>query len=100
MDRCEKIPAYRLGTVSLNAPAVYPRRHHLCETYVTMRKAQPDGPPVMGWGRYIDRFERRDGVWKIAHRRVTLEGMTGAVGYDPGLFTQARQDRSDLSYER
>ncbi|MEM7569242.1 MAG: nuclear transport factor 2 family protein, partial [Pseudomonadota bacterium] len=20
------------------------------------------------WGRYIDRYERRDGVWKIAHR--------------------------------
>ena len=26
-------------------------------------------------GRYIDRFERRDGVWKIAHRRAVLDQM-------------------------
>ena len=25
-------------------------------------------------GRYVDVFEKRDGVWKIFHRRVALEG--------------------------
>lgn len=25
-------------------------------------------------GRYIDRFERRDGTWRIAERRVVIEG--------------------------
>jgi hypothetical protein len=24
-------------------------------------------------GRYVDRFERQEGVWKIAHRQVILE---------------------------
>lgn len=26
------------------------------------------------WGRYFDRFEARDGVWKFAHRKVAGEG--------------------------
>ncbi len=30
----------------------------------------PDGPTLMvTGGRYLDRYERRDGDWKIAHRR-------------------------------
>ncbi|MEM6833968.1 MAG: nuclear transport factor 2 family protein [Sphingomonadales bacterium] len=51
------------------------------------------------WGRYVDRYERRDGVWKIAHRtelndacrtdpandiwlKMTPEALTGARGAD------------------
>ena len=26
-----------------------------------------------GWGRYVDRFERRDGQWRVAHRVVVLD---------------------------
>ncbi len=26
------------------------------------------------WGRYVDRLEVRDGVWRIAHRRIYLDG--------------------------
>lgn len=26
------------------------------------------------WGRYFDRYERRDGEWRFAHRRVVLDG--------------------------
>lgn len=26
------------------------------------------------WGRYVDRFRRSDGGWRIAHRRVVIEG--------------------------
>ncbi len=56
-------------------------------------------------GRYLDRLERRDGVWKIALRRCTVEWMTqvdssilasGAVGG----FIKGKWDRSDLSYAR
>ena len=36
---------------------------------------RPDKPTmelVMA-GRYLDRFERRDGVWKIAHRKMAMD---------------------------
>ncbi len=26
------------------------------------------------WGRYTDRYERRDGAWKFVHRKVTTDG--------------------------
>lgn len=29
------------------------------------------------WGRYFDRYEARDGVWKFARRRVTTDGNIG-----------------------
>lgn len=70
------------------------------ESYAEMRTTSDAGELVYGFGRYIDRFERRDGEWKIADRRVTVEGVAGASGFDPKDFVQARQDRSDPSYER
>ncbi|MGC4252161.1 MAG: nuclear transport factor 2 family protein [Sphingobium sp.] len=33
-----------------------------------------------GWGRYVDRFERRDGAWRVAHRTVVLEAVSSSVG--------------------
>jgi ketosteroid isomerase-like protein len=53
-----------------------------------------------GLGRFIDRFERRDGEWKIAHRRVTLEYATPELGYDADDFAPSRRDRTDPSYDR
>jgi hypothetical protein len=53
-------------------------------------------------GRYVDRFERRDGEWKIADRVVvhewsTLEPLTAAF---PGQrFVQGRRDGDDVSYQ-
>ena len=35
-----------------------------------------DGAPPMEWvlyGRYLDRFERRDGEWRILHRMLAIE---------------------------
>jgi hypothetical protein len=26
------------------------------------------------WGRYIDKYERRDGTWLFTHRKVTMDG--------------------------
>jgi hypothetical protein len=61
-------------------------------------------------GRLHDRFERREGVWKIAHRRTifdwnrdTKANEGWCLGYidprHPGVL-QGRKDRSDPSYER
>ena len=61
-------------------------------------------------GRLIDRFERRDGDWKISHRRTILDwnrDTKSAEGWCLGLFDfsnpgalQGRKDSSDPSYER
>lgn len=58
-------------------------------------------------GRYIDRLERRDGEWKIALRRSTVDTLIAgdasilhhpmfvAQGYSKGM-----RDTSDVSYQR
>jgi len=38
-------------------------------------------------GRYIDRLERRDGSWRIAHRQGLVDWTRSAVGEDGGLST-------------
>jgi hypothetical protein len=58
-------------------------------------------------GRYIDRLERRDGQWRIAVRRSTVEVMfladasvlQSSFFKDTGYLVGVR-DRSDLSYQR
>jgi hypothetical protein len=58
-------------------------------------------------GRYLDRLERRDGVWRLALRRSTVEVMFTADASvlqssffkDQGYLVGTR-DRSDLSYTR
>lgn len=54
------------------------------------------------WGRYTDRFERRDGQWRVAHRIVVIERAYTTVasgGKRAGnLTTWGRRDISDPSY--
>jgi hypothetical protein len=52
-------------------------------------------------GRYIDRFEEREGDWKIAHRLVVLDfAEIDGERFDPADrgFPSGRLDRSDPSY--
>jgi hypothetical protein len=61
-------------------------------------------------GRLIDRFERRRGEWKIAHRRTVFDwnrDTPSSEGWCTGLFDPAkpgmhlgRKDEDDLSYDR
>ena len=58
-------------------------------------------------GRYIDRLERRDGVWRIALRRATVEiAMEGQAILPNGKgvldsgYLKGSRDRSDPSYQR
>jgi hypothetical protein len=49
-----------------------------CESYLfaVHRRKTKNGTAtkdLIFGGRYVDRFERREGVWKIAHRQVILE---------------------------
>lgn len=61
-------------------------------------------------GRYIDRFERRDGVWRIAHRKLSFDwnrDMSPNEGWCQGQFDwshpamhRGTKDKTDLSYSR
>lgn len=90
---------------------------HLCdiegdeahaESYVMVTLLSPDeATATVMCGRYIDRLERRDGRWRIAVRRATVElAFTAdarllasryfvAQGYERGT-----RGRDDASYER
>lgn len=92
------------------------------ETYFMFVAMNRQGPPyVVNGGRYLDRFEKRDGVWAIAYRTVTRDW--GLLDYrpdidEPSSFTSTRllltdeirdflntspgpkRDATDLSYNR
>ena len=78
------------------------------ESYVIGLFIDPGGEMSrMLAGRYIDRLERRDGVWKIALRRATEEvAMEGKAILPNGSmllgsgYLRGDRDRSDPSYER
>jgi len=72
------------------------------EAYTTSMHLQTvDGEPrmMLAVARYVDRFERRNGEWKIIDRLVVPE-MTGWVEMQLFDFaTPARRDTTDPSYE-
>jgi SnoaL-like protein len=67
----------------------------------------PDVPLRIVGGRYVDRLERRDGLWAIAARVCLVEWQTeassglspAALDFLAGVGTVAR-DRTDASYDR
>jgi len=72
------------------------------ETYVHAELVAENSVVHFG-GRYIDRFERRDGQWKIADRVVVhdldrLEHTEPAFPIDK--FAEGRRDSDDPSYRR
>jgi hypothetical protein len=74
------------------------------EAYVLFVLRRKDGERLdFGGGRYLDRFERRDGEWRIAQRQLVVDwfGETSAAAH--GNVTQypmGTWDRSDPSYQR
>ncbi len=60
------------------------------------------GVRKFGSSRYVDRFEKRDGAWKVAHRTLILGDLeSGAIRepltFPPG-FTMQRHDMTDRLY--
>ncbi len=73
------------------------------ETYVLTASM----PMKLSAGRYIDRLEKRGGVWRIAVRKLVLDWWMptdgGATGITPDMINAAgppRRDKRDPSYER
>jgi SnoaL-like domain len=74
---------------------------HVCARHLR----RDDSGPVLDTfgGRYIDRFERRAGEWKIADRIVVhewdnIERITSA--YAPGRFVEGTRGPDDPAYRR
>jgi SnoaL-like domain len=78
------------------------------ESYVIVVLMDVDGKSAQFiTGRYIDRLERRDGQWRVAVRRSTVEGMfiADARVLQSPFFTEkgylvGTRDQTDLSYQR
>jgi len=78
-----------------------------CESYViAFHRVPVNGvlQDLMGFGRYVDRFELRNGAWKIADRYVIFDKdrLEPVAGQWDGPLTQAlikgRRDGEDASY--
>jgi hypothetical protein len=78
------------------------------ESYVLVTLLNHDGVTARFInGRYIDRLEKRQGTWRIAVRRSTVEvmiaadasGLKNPLFVDQG-YSRGSRDRSDLSYVR
>jgi len=71
------------------------------ETYVLWVLRRKDGRTVdLGGGRYVDRFERRDGEWRIAARELVIDWSCQAKARAIGPYPTGTWDRSDPSYRR
>jgi ketosteroid isomerase-like protein len=68
------------------------------ETYFQTRRPDADGELSMSTGRYVDKYERRGGEWRIAYRRCIMD--YARKGANQKEFVQGSRDRSDPSYER
>ncbi|MDH6436680.1 ketosteroid isomerase-like protein [Streptomyces sp. SAI-144] len=79
-----------------------------CESYVLVGLLSHDGRTAMLMsGRYLDRLERRDGTWRIAVRRCTVDLALSADAsvlrtpfFKEQGFVKGTRDRDDLSYRR
>jgi ketosteroid isomerase-like protein len=78
------------------------------ESYYSFWGENREGPPSLCFGRYVDRFEKRDGRWGIAHR-VCLNEIIGhfiAAELPEQWAREATstgpiaRDKSDISYQR
>jgi ketosteroid isomerase-like protein len=78
------------------------------ETYYTFWGINRDGPPTLAFGRYIDRFEKRDGRWAIAHRvcvnevvgHFTLADLPQEWHTELESTGPNRRNANDISYQR
>jgi hypothetical protein len=79
------------------------------ETYVCAYHSIPDGAgqynDLIVGGRYLDRMERRENEWRIAHRTFVMDwnqNQPSTAQWEGGLFSQLNvrgaHDRSDPSY--
>lgn len=66
-------------------------------------ETEPEGTVSPVSGRYLDRFEQRNGEWKIAHRKVILDWSHSALPVSQWplhkKFPNGKKNEKDASYE-
>ena len=84
-------------TVDLDGDAAHVESYYLC-----VLRDDDAGRLLVNGGRYVDRFERRGGDWRIARRVVVVEWEQAGEGGRPRypVMVPARRDREDVSYLR
>jgi len=70
------------------------------ETYVMTFVGSPDGEDVtIGGARYISRFERRNGEWRLIRQETAMDyRFTTSVERLPPGALRGRRDKTDRSY--
>lgn len=77
------------------------------ESYVIVGLLNPDGRTArLINGRYIDRLEKREGIWRIALRRCTVDllisgdaSILEAPQFKKGGYIKGQRDQGDVSYQ-
>jgi ketosteroid isomerase-like protein len=93
---------YGQSTIELDGDSAWVESYCLC----FIRMPGDDGRPMDRFAniRYVDLFERRDGAWRIARRKLVHQpGRLDPVEIDPQLAElamRARMDAADPSYDR
>jgi len=72
------------------------------ETYVMTFVGSPDEREVtIGGARYISRFERRDGEWRLIRQETAMDyRFTANAEQLPDAALRGRRNRTDRSYDR
>ncbi len=81
LDRPRRVPQHHITNVLVDLDGEVAR----VESYFLLLRPQTnaatgDDELVPAGGRYLDRFERRDGQWRIAERRVVLDWSQRPLG--------------------
>ncbi len=96
---------YRTTQHRISNITIEEREDHVAtETYVLAFhvRSAADGADQLATfnGRYIDRFEERNGEWRIVHRHLRIEwSKIEALGEPmPGAYIEGTRDTGDISY--
>jgi ketosteroid isomerase-like protein len=75
---------------------------HVESYYLAAMRRKDDHGADLNGGRYVDRFEKRDGEWKIAARVCIMEWSSSSDQMTAAMvaFPMGRQDDTDLSNVR
>jgi hypothetical protein len=91
------------SSIEINGDEAHGETYFQVIVGLTPEAAKANGRPplTVGGGRYIDRFERRAGEWRIA-RRVLISEFACALDSleNPHALLWARRSKQDPSYDR